>query len=530
MTDRPSTSTQKHNEWLIQHFPSPTPLKKIDLTQYPSVTWSDGAALSLPRLAALLQSDRSDIASSREELLREVDSNSMNSFLQESISVLGTAGRDVDAVICDFVEMWGDRESLREFGIYSRAQFEKGKHARVIDALATLSHCRDSESAIGEIMFFLNHASTPAVKQAAMNSLSQQLRDQSLSFREIADRTVPTLGFDARGPKTVDLGSQRIRARLLADFSIELRNEKEKVIKSIPTSRKGDDVSSRDEAVRWLSSTRKQLKSFVSEQTVRLEEAMIADMQWSAATWQGRYLKRPLLFQLGRRILWTAKTNRLESGKTFRIAEDYTLADQQDDFFSLEDTMRISIAYPLGWKDDQRNDWKVIVDDYAIIPLFSQWDRQTFAPTEEEFASKGVNRFFGVRIDHRSLKSRLKRWGWTIGRFQDAFPWCLFHFRDFLPGEEALLEIRTKSLEEKTIRAICFHDRVLASTDYSQEMSVSLAHVVFAYASEMDMKDAKTTLEMLHDGSALLSVSEVPPRVFSETIRDIVRLTEHVSG
>ncbi|MBX9656175.1 DUF4132 domain-containing protein, partial [bacterium] len=442
----------------------------------------------------------------------------------------GSAGKGVDAAILDFIAYWGNTQSLRMLGDFGRSQFQKGKTARVGEVLATLSRCRNSESAISEIEYFLSRAITPTVKEAAMNALSRQVKVTNQSFREIQDRNVPNLGFEVRGPKILELGSQRLLARVLSDFSIELRNEKGKVIKSVPTLRKGDDPALRVEAAQWFAETRADLKQFASNQTVRLEEAMIADFDWPAPVWMSRYLDRPLLAHLGRRILWTAKRNRFELGESFRVAEDYTLADRHDDVFHLDETMRVSIAYPLGWDDRQRSDWRTILDDYAITPLFSQCDRLVYAPTEEEYGSAYVNRFFGVPIDHRSLKSRFKRSGWSIGRFRDAFPWCLFHFRDFLPTEETLLSNGPASIEAQTIRAICFHDKMLASTDYSQELLISLAHVAFTHASEIDLKDASTSLDGLQDGSSLLPIAEVPPRIFSETIRDIARLTEHVSG
>jgi hypothetical protein len=530
MPDRERTAIESYNETLTQRFPSPDLFKRVDLTQYPRVTWKDGSELSLPRLALLMQSDPPTDSTSWEDLLFDVDADSMNSFLKMIIPLLGSAGKKIDTAILDFIARWGDTQSLRKLGDFSRSQFQQGKTARVVEVLAALSRCRNSESALSEIEYFVIHATTPAVKEAAMKALSRQLKETSRSFREIHDRNVPSLGFDARGSKIIELGSQRLSARVLSDFSIELRNEKGKVIKSIPALRKGDSSVLRDEAAHWLAESRNELKQFASNQAVRLEEGMIADFDWPAPVWKSRYLDRPLLAHLARRILWTAKRNRLERGEVFRIAEDYTLADRHDNLFQLDETMRVSVAYPLGWDDRQRSDWRTILHDYAITPLFSQCDRPVFVPTDEEYGSAYVNRFFGVPIDHRSLKSRLKRFGWSLGRFRDAFPWCLFHFRDFLPNEETVLSQRMESLEAQTIRAICFHDKVLASTDYSQELSISLAHVAFTHASEIDLKDARTSLEKFQRGSTLLPISEVPPRVFSETIRDIARLTEHASG
>jgi len=527
MSERDLNSTVERNAWLAQTFPSAAPFRKIDLTQFPSITWNDGTSAPVAAIAALLRSDQTEVAFDRDNLLREIDPESANSLLVKIIPLLGSARRDLDDAIYAIIEYWGDGKSLKLLGDAARSQLKQGKNARVLDALATLSRCRNSDSAIAEIDSIVQHATTPAVREAAMNALLSQLEGKSRSFRDVRDQFVPSLGFDVRGPKIIELGSQRISARVLGDFSLELRNEKGKEIKSIPAVRKGDDGVSREQAAAWLSATRKELKQFAGDQAARLEEAMIADLTWPVPVWKSRYLERPLLAQLGRRILWTAKRNPLDAGDVFRIAEDYTLADGQDNEFHLDETMYVSIAYPLGWNDSQRSLWTTILEDYAVTPLFSQSDREVFAPVEEEYRSNSVSRFFGCRVDHRSLKNRFKRAGWNIGRFRDSFPWCLFHFRDFLPDEQSLRSMPNKSLHQRTIRAICFHDRLLASTDYTQELSVSLAHAAFARANEIDLKDARATLERMEAGSCFLPIVDVPPRVFSETIRDIVRLSGH---
>jgi hypothetical protein len=79
------------------------------------------------------------------------------------------------------------------------------------------------------------------------------------SLDELADRTIPTAGFDSDGTGEIDYGTRRFTARLTADFQIELFSPEGKQISSLPDARKDEDEARVKEAKKQWTAAKKEL-------------------------------------------------------------------------------------------------------------------------------------------------------------------------------------------------------------------------------------------------------------------------------
>jgi hypothetical protein len=104
-------------------------------------------------------------------------------------------------------------------------------------------------------------------------------------------------------------------------------------------------------------------------------------------------------------------------GAEFRVAEDRTLADVDDNTVPVPDGP-IRIAHPLDLTGTLES-WSEVFGDYEILQPFPQLGRPVYTLTEEERASSRLTRFEGATVPARAVLG-LERRGWLRESPQDA--------------------------------------------------------------------------------------------------------------
>ena len=214
-------------------------------------------------------------------------------------------------------------------------------------------------------------------KQASVQATAARLVEDLADRRgwtadELADRTIPTAGFDADALLHLDFGSRTFLGRATPSGTIELSTADGKPIKALPAARAADDEELVKAAKKQLTASRRELKAVLAQQTARLYEAMCAGRGWPAADWREFLLEHPLVAQLVSRLVWLENPG--PGQRAFRPTEDGSLIDADDETVELAEDARIGLAHRVTVSDEVAAAWKGHLADYEVTPLFAQFD------------------------------------------------------------------------------------------------------------------------------------------------------------
>jgi hypothetical protein len=103
------------------------------------------------------------------------------------------------------------------------------------------------------------------------------------------------------------------------------------------------------------------------------------------------------------------------------VAEDLSLADRRDEWFTPPEGADIGIAHALDMGDELSRDFGQVFGDYEILQPFRQLGRETYALAEAERRAGAVTRFDGREASSGGVLGLLGR-GWEWGA-RENFPY-----------------------------------------------------------------------------------------------------------
>lgn len=258
----------------------------------------------------------------------------------------------------------------------------KGRRAQA-EALVRALAANGDQAAVQVLLSVSRRFKQRSVQEVAAG-LAQDLADRrGWTADQLADRTVPTAGFDDDGVLRLDLGSlpeedRVFTGRLTEKFTLELRNPEGKVVKALPAERPSDGEAY-SEAKKLLTASRKELRAVIAVQTQRFMEAMCSGRTWATDEWRELVLGHPLMSRLAARLVWVAtlpdgaSTGPATVGSStvaFRPGDGGALIGVDDGDVALPEGARVSVAHAVVLQDAQA--WRGHLADYETKPLFDQ--------------------------------------------------------------------------------------------------------------------------------------------------------------
>ncbi|QXJ23724.1 DUF4132 domain-containing protein [Actinomadura graeca] len=242
------------------------------------------------------------------------------------------------------------------------------------------------------------------IRAYAKSALARIARDRGLSDEQLADRLVPDLGLDADGGLTLDYGPRRFAVGFDEHLKPYVADEDGKRRKALPKPGAKDDADLAPAAHRRFAELKKEVRAVAADQVRRLESAMVAGRRWEPEEFRTVLLDHPFLWHIARRLVW-------KSGPTaFRVAEDRSLADVNDDAFTI--TAPVDLPHPL--RLDALDAWSEIFADYEILQPFPQLGRAVHTLTDKERDATRLERFEGGTVHFGRILGLADR-GWTLG-------------------------------------------------------------------------------------------------------------------
>ena len=244
----------------------------------------------------------------------------------------------------------------------------QGGHRAQLAALMTALAANGHPDALALLQSAARSHDMRSIQKTATALLEQVARWRGWSADELADRMIPTAGFDDDGALRLSYGGRTVIARPTPQGGVVLTDAGGKTLKSLPAARAPDDSEGADAAKRRLGSARRQVKAVMSLQTARLYEAMCASRTWPAPEWRELLAGHPLVGRLVTRLIWEA----LPDGVRFRPAEDGALLGVDDSAVELAPDAVVRLAHRTALSGAEADAWRRHLADYEVSPPFDQ--------------------------------------------------------------------------------------------------------------------------------------------------------------
>ncbi|MFB4314208.1 DUF4132 domain-containing protein [Actinomadura sp. 21ATH] len=317
----------------------------------------------------------------------------------------------------------GDDEAARRLVPLIRAWPLRSGHKKAaagVDALAGIG----TDLALTHLDGIARKVRFAKVRARAQERIREVAGLRGLSPEQLADRLVPDLGLDAAGSLALDYGPRRFTVGFDERLRPYVLDGDGRRRKSLPRPGAKDDAALADAAYKRFAALKKDARAVAADQIVRLEQAMVGRRTWPAADFRRLFADHPLVRHIARRLVWQyapggfGETDGAGGSATaFRIAEDGTFADVNDDALALPDSAAVRIPHPLHLGDEPAA-WAELFADYEILQPFPQIARGVYEPAAEERAGH-LARFEGVSVPAGRILA-MKRRGWEPEAPQDA--------------------------------------------------------------------------------------------------------------
>lgn len=289
---------------------------------------------------------------------------------------------------------------------------------------------------------------TKSFQDEATSQASALAERKGWTLSELADRTIPTAGFDENGEMELNYGPRSFAAHLHADFRIELCNQDGKKIAALPEPRQDDDAELAKDARKALSAAKKEIKSIVSLQSERLYEALCTEREWSFEDWSLYLNRHPVVRHLAQRLVWV-EVGKEGALRTFRPLDDGTLTDVDDEELQFRANARIRIAHDCLLTPDQIARWQQHLSDYEIVPLFQQMGKGIYIPPAEVRNNQCITDFEGHLIESFALRGRSLKLGYLRGATEDGGWFYSYEKRFPTLGLQAVITFTGNPLPEE---------------------------------------------------------------------------------
>jgi predicted DNA-binding WGR domain protein len=312
----------------------------------------------------------------------------------------------------------GDDECARKLAPLIRQWPGEAAHARAVtglDVLATIG----TDVTLIYLNGIAEKVKFKGLQEKAREKIAQIAEARGLTRDELADRLVPDLGLNENGSLSLDFGERTFTVGFDEQLKPFVKDASGARLKELPKPTKKDDPEKSQAAEERWKALKKDAKAAAGLQVLRMELAMCARRRWSAETFRQFFVEHPLLIHVVRRLVWGSYTAEGKLTATFRVAEDRTFADLNEDTWTLPEDARVGLPHALELDAQAAGAWGQIFADYQLLQPFPQLGRPTYAPTAEERTATELVRVKGLKVPTGKVLG-LETRGWRRGPPQDG--------------------------------------------------------------------------------------------------------------
>jgi hypothetical protein len=357
-----------------------------------------------------------------------------------------------------------------------------GTRAGQCKALLAMLSWIDHPAATHLVLSTGNRFRTKSIQAEAAKLAEALAERKGWSVSELADRTIPSGGFDENGILELSFGERVFTAKLLPDFKIELIGPEGKKIASLPAPRSDDNAELAKESKEALAIAKKEIKSVITLQKARLYEAMCTEHDWSFEDWSVCLFQHPVVRRMVQGLVWA----QVIDGKvvqTFRPLNDGSLVDCDGNEVTMAPDARIGIAHEMVLSADMVKRWQRHLTGHKISPLFQQFGKGGYILPEDKAKADCFNDFEGYLIEAFDLKSRALKLGYARGSAEDGGWFCVYEKPFPTSGLTAVLEFSGNRLPEEK-RTVALKTLFFTKTASPQRSPLVLSRIPRILLSE----------------------------------------------
>ncbi|MDD6490349.1 MAG: DUF4132 domain-containing protein [Clostridia bacterium] len=362
-------------------------------------------------------------------LAQELNEQELNKYAETIFSKWTAQGAEAKKKwVLYFCAIHGGYNMIAVLLNYIKEWAENARGAIASEAVRAIA-CNGSSEALMSVDNIAHKFKHKQVKSAAVKALDDAAEELGITSDELGDRIVPDLSFDENMERVFDYGTRKFKVYLTPTLELEVFDESNKKLKTLPSPAKKDDETIAKQSNADFKAMKKQLKNVVSIQKLRLETALLADRRWTVENWNNLFVKNPVMHSFAIGLIWAAYENDTLV-QTFRYMEDGTFNTADEDEFELPENCTIGLVHPIDLSEDELSTWKEQLSDYEITQPIEQLERKVYRIKDDEIGQLDFNRFKGREINGMTLLGRMTKMGWYKGSVQDAGCFYTFYRED----------------------------------------------------------------------------------------------------
>jgi len=269
-------------------------------------------------------------------------------------------------------------------------------------------------------LFRTQEIATSRKYKASINSyanlgLANAARRRGITLSDLLDDIMSDFGLT--NGVHIDIGDKHYELKLQGDLTLRVISDNGKSSKSVPKPRKAEYLPEWELAQEQFKSLRKSIGLVARRQKPRMLAALEVGKCWSLDRWRRLFVQHALMGALGRSLIWCA-----DSGQSFRISEDLSLVDVNDDAVELSTGSQIRLWHPVRAQfAEEGAQWQAYLADYELEPLIDQFSVPRQLPKPDQI--RCGNRILapeGLIVYQGKLSALLKKLGYQEGNITDG--------------------------------------------------------------------------------------------------------------
>ena len=235
---------------------------------------------------------------------------------------------------------------------------------------------RGSDEALGALAHIIHKYKTkyPNIRSTAQKCFEAGAKARGISPDELLDRLIPDFGFGGRS-KVFTFDDTEYKVYIESDYKLRFINGSGKILKSVPTAASAPDKT-------MLRTLQKDIATARNQQSENLEINMLKGRRWNQDVWQTIFLENPLMFLLGRSLIWGLYQNN-EPVESFIITKDSAFENAKGEIIQLQNAARIGLLHPLELSPERIKKWKDRLKEENQRQPFEQLERPVYEPAPE---------------------------------------------------------------------------------------------------------------------------------------------------